>query len=95
MNAEYTKVTRPDPSSESGTYTDHTLSKEVVFCCERFKEFSKKFPTWSYEKGKFTIVDEITYEGQSQTIIEFCPFCGERIKYFEVRPDGKKIRRKK
>lgn len=95
MDAEYTKVTRPDPNSESGTYIDHTLGKDVVFCCERFKEFSKKFPAWSYEKGKFTIVDEITYEGQSQTAIDFCPFCGEQIKYFEIKPDGKKIRRKK
>ncbi|MFY9300037.1 MAG: hypothetical protein WAO91_02445 [Candidatus Nitrosotenuis sp.] len=95
MDVEYTKSTRQDPSSESGTYADCVISKSTIPCCEGFGEFSKKFPSWSYEKGKFTIVDEITYEGQTQTAIDFCPFCGERIKYFEIKPDGKKVRRKK
>lgn len=90
MIAEYTKITRPEPDSQSGFYTDHTLSRDTVYCCDKFKEYSKKFPSWSYEKGRFTIVDEITYGGNSQTPIDFCPFCGEKIKYKEIKSKEKK-----
>ena len=87
---EYTKSTRPDPNSSSGSYTDHVLNKDVILCCDKFKEYSKKFPSWSYEKGRFTIVDEITYEGNSQTPIDFCPFCGEKMKYKEIKSKKEK-----
>lgn len=85
MEAEYTKIVRQDPNSESSTYTDHVLSKDIIFCCDNFKTYSKKFPSWSYEKGRFTIVDKITYDGHSQISIDFCPFCGEKIKYKELK----------
>lgn len=85
MDAHYTKTTRPDPNSESGTYSDCALVKGVEFCCDKFKEFSKKFPSWSYEHGRFTIVDQITYDGQTSTAINYCPFCGKKIKYKEIK----------
>ncbi len=90
MIAEYTKISRPEPDSQSGFYIDHTLNRDTVYCCDKFKEYSKRFPSWSYEKGRFTIVDEITYEGHSQTQIDFCPFCGEKIKYKEIKSKQKK-----
>lgn len=85
MDAEYTKTTRPDPSSESGVYTDHTLSRNTTYCCEKFQTYCKKFPSWSYEIGRFTIVDSITYDGNKQTPIDYCPFCGKRIKYRHLK----------
>ncbi|MBI5697521.1 MAG: hypothetical protein HZC29_03295 [Thaumarchaeota archaeon] len=86
MDAHYTKITRPDPSSEGKTYSDHTLLKDTTYCCESFKEFCKKFPSWSYESGRFTIIDSITYDSNTQTQINYCPFCGEKIKYKEIKP---------
>lgn len=85
MNAEFTKITRPDPSSEGGVYSDCTLVKDTLYCCDIFKEFCRRFPSWSYEKGKFTIVDEINYDSNTQTPINYCPFCGEKIKYKELK----------
>lgn len=91
MIAQYSKTVRPDPDSESGSYTDNVLERNTTFCCERFSEYCKKFPSWSYEKGRFTIVDSITYEGSSQTGIDYCPFCGERIRYKQNKePKGKR-----
>lgn len=87
---EYTKITRPDPDSPSGSYIDHILTQDVALCCDKFKEYSKRFPSWSYEKGRFTVVNEITYEGHSQIQIDYCPFCGEKIKYKEIKSKQKK-----
>jgi hypothetical protein len=85
MEACYTKTTRQDPNSQSGVYADYTLSRNAVYCCEKFKLYCKKFPSWSYEIGRFTIVDSITYEGSEQTPIDYCPFCGKRIKYIHLK----------
>jgi len=86
MLAEFTKTIRPDPSSEGKTYSDHTLLKDTKYCCDAFKDFCKKFPSWSYESGRFTIIDSITYDSNTQTPIFYCPFCGEKIKYKEIKP---------
>lgn len=88
MEAEYTKTTRPDP--DSGVYTDYTLSRNTIYCCEKFQAHCKKFPSWSYEVGKFTIVDSITYDGNGQIPIDYCPFCGKRIKYRQRKDQPKK-----
>lgn len=85
MKAEFTKITRPDPSSEGKSYSDYSLLKDVEYCCDAFREFCKKFPSWSYEKGRFTIVNQITYDENTQTEINYCPFCGEKIKYKEIK----------
>ena len=89
---QYTKITRQDPDSASGSYVDHVLSKDAVLCCDKFREYSKKFPSWDYGKGKFTTVDEITYDGHSQTPIDFCPFCGEKMKYKEIKLKNKNVK---
>ncbi|MEM2161037.1 MAG: hypothetical protein QXN55_08800 [Candidatus Nitrosotenuis sp.] len=85
MDALYTKITRPDPDSNDKSYTDHTLSKDTQYCCDAFKSFCKKFPSWSYQAGKFTIVDTISYDNTTQIPISYCPFCGEKIKYKEIK----------
>lgn len=85
LDAHYTKITRPDPDSQEKTYSDHTLLKETQYCCESFKEFCKKFPSWDYQLGRFTIVNEITYDSNKQISISYCPFCGEKIKYKEIK----------
>jgi len=81
MDARYTATTRPDPSSIDKTYTDHVLLKNTAYCCDVFADFCKKFPSWDYTTGKFTIIDSITYDSNTQTPISYCPFCGEKIKY--------------
>jgi len=93
MDATYTSTVRRDPDSESGTYTDNVLDRNAVFCCEMLKEYSRKFPAWNYEKGRFTIIDSITYDGNTQVQIDFCPFCGERINYKQVKPQDKSAKR--
>lgn len=85
MEANYTKITRPDPDSENTEYTDHTLDRNTTYCCEQFKVHCKKFPSWSYEKGRFTIIDSITYDGNTQIPIDYCPFCGEKIAYRQIK----------
>ena len=81
MLASFKKEKLQDPEKEGETYTNYLLLRETQFCCEKFKEHCKKFTVWSYEIGKFSIVDEITYEGHSVSPIDFCPFCGEKIEY--------------
>ena len=81
MRAIYKKETLQDPEREGATYTNHTLLRETEFCCDKFKEYCKKFPGWSHEQGKFSIVKEITYEGHLVIPIDFCPFCGQKIEY--------------
>ena len=94
MKALYKKETLQDPEKEGETYTNHSLSRETEFCCDKFKEYCKKFTGWSYEHGKFSIVDQITYEGHSISTIDFCPFCGEKIEY-EDKDLPKKTRKRK
>jgi hypothetical protein len=81
LDAFYTKTTRPDPEDPKKSYTDHTLSKATKFCCESFQNHNKKFPSWNYTTGKFTIIDSISYESTTQIPINYCPFCGKKIKY--------------
>ena len=94
MKAIYKKEIVKDPESENNTYSNFTLKRDSEFCCEKFKNFCKKFTVWSYDQGKFSIVDQITYEGHSTQSIDFCPFCGEKIEY-EDENGTQKIRKKK
>jgi len=94
MKALFKKETLKDPESDNNTYSNFTLKRDTIFCCETFKKYCKKFTVWSYEQGKFTIVDQITYEGHSVQSIDFCPFCGEKIDY-EDENAPQKVKRKK
>ena len=94
MKALFKKETLQDPESKNNTYSNFTLKRDIVFCCETFKKYCKKFTVWNYEQGKFAIVDQITYEGHSVQSIDFCPFCGEKIDY-EDENAPKKVNRKK
>jgi len=94
MRAIYKKETHEDPESENNIYSNFTLNRDTQFCCEQFKTLCKKFTVWSYEQGKFAIVNKITYEGHSVQSIDFCPFCGEKIEY-EDESNPKKIKKKK
>ncbi len=95
MRALYKKETLQDPEKEGQTYTNHTLLRETEFCCDKFKEYCKKFTGWSYDLGKFSIVDQITYERHSVSTIDFCPFCGEKIEYEDKDSPKKKRKQKK
>ena len=81
MKASYKKETIPDPESNNDTYTNFILKRDTNFCCEKFKNYCKKFTVWNYDQGKFAIVDQITYDNHSVQSIDFCPFCGEKIEY--------------
>jgi len=83
MKALFKKETRIDPESDHNTYSNFMLNRNTNFCCEKFKNYCKKFTVWSYEQGKFAIVDQISYENHSVQSIDFCPFCGEKIEYEE------------
>lgn len=93
VKAIYKKDTLKDPESENNTYSNFTLKRNTEFCCEKFKNYCKKFTVWNYKSGAFSIVDQITYEGHSVQSIDFCPFCGEKISY-EDENIPKKIKRK-
>lgn len=94
MKALFKKETLIDPESKNKTYLNCTLKRDTEFCCEEFKKYCKKFTVWSYEQGKFAIVDQITYDGHSVIAIDFCPFCGEKIDY-EDENSPKKIKIKR
>jgi hypothetical protein len=79
VRASYKAEKLQDPQSTNETYLNYVLKRDVKFCCEKFKNHCKKFTVWNYDEGKFTIVDQITYEGHSVQTIDFCPFCGEQI----------------
>ncbi|MBA0908358.1 MAG: hypothetical protein H0Z55_03145 [Nitrosarchaeum sp.] len=94
MKAIYEKETIKDPESENDSYSNFTLKRETVFCCEQFKMYCKKFTVWNYKQGKFGIVDQINYDGHSVRSIDFCPFCGEKIDYLDENTP-EKVKRKK
>ncbi len=83
MKAIYKKETLQDPEYENNSYLNYILKHETKFCCEKFKNYCKKFTGWNYEQGTFSIIDQITYDGQSAISIDFCPFCGEKIEYVD------------
>lgn len=83
MKAIFKKEIIQDPQALEKTYENYTLAKRSEFCCNNFKSYCKKFSVWDYSKGKFAIVDKISYEGHSTLTIDFCPFCGEKIEYQE------------
>lgn len=83
MKAIFKKELLQDPQDKERNYENYSLEKKTKFCCEKLKSHCKKFTGWDYNKGKFAIVDKITYEGHSTTTIDFCPFCGEIIEYQE------------
>lgn len=94
MKALYKKETLKDPESENHVYLNFTLKRDTEFCCEKFKRYCKKFTVWSYDQGKFAIVDQITYDKHSVQSIDFCPFCGGKI-YYEDENAPQKVKRKK
>lgn len=94
MRALYEKETLQDPEKEGAIYTNYSLLNQTEFCCEEFKDHCKKFTAWSYDHGKFSIVNQITYEKHSVILINFCPFCGEKIEYEDI-DSPKKLRKKK
>ena len=93
MKAIYKKQILQDSNNAENNYENFILTKDTEFCCEPLQSFSKKFTVWDYDKGKFAIVNEITYEGHSTTAIDFCPFCGEKIEYLNT-DSSKKARSK-
>lgn len=82
MKAFYRKETLHD--QERG-YDNFILNKDVKFCCDLLKSYCKKFSGWDYNKGKFVIISEITYDGHSTLEINFCPFCGDSIEYNNIK----------
>ncbi len=94
MKVRCTKEILQDPQDIHKNYENFILTKNTEFCCEKFKAYCKKFTGWDYNKGKFTIVDEITYEGNSTIPIIFCPFCGEKIEYEDIENPKKKTSKK-
>jgi len=91
MKAMYNKETLPDPQDSNNTYENFILDRKTEFCCEEFRSYCKKFTGWDYNKGKFVMVDKITYEGNSTIAINFCPFCGQKIEY-EIIKTAKKVK---
>ena len=89
MKASFKKETLPDPKDAGGSYENFILERNVEFCCNNFKAYCKKFTCWDYEKGKFSIIDNITYDGNSTIVIDFCPFCGEKIEYHNEAKSNK------
>jgi hypothetical protein len=83
MKAIFSKEILQEPQDLEKSYENYTLTKNSDFCCDKFKSYCKKFTVWDYNKGKFAIVDEISYDGHSTLAIDFCPFCGEKIEYQE------------
>lgn len=65
-------------------YENFILNKSTKFCCDKLKSYCKKFTGWDYNKGRFVIINKITYEGNSTVEINFCPFCGEKIDYKDI-----------
>jgi len=94
MKVRCTKEILQDPQDIHKNYENFILTKNTEFCCEKFKAYCKKFTGWDYNKGKFIIVDEITYEGNSTIPIIFCPFCGEKIEYEDIENTKKKNSKK-
>ena len=94
MKAIYKKETLQDPEKKGGTYTNYLLLRDTKFCCEKFQEHCKKFNAWSYDHGKFSIVDQISYENHSVITIEYCPFCGEKIEYGDKNSPKKTYNKK-
>lgn len=92
MRAVYKKHTLPDPQTDGKTYTDYQLLHSVEFCCDDLRNYFKS-SGWNHEKGKFVIVDQISYEGHSVRSIDFCPFCGEKIEYEDEDKTDKKHQR--
>lgn len=94
MRAVYRKQQLPDPQKEGETYVNYELRRDAEFCCDDFKNYCKKSIGWSYERGRFVVVDQISYEGHSVLSISFCPFCGERIEYQDEEAPLKKRKTK-
>jgi len=90
LKTNYSKEILQDPQDAKKSYENFILSKYTEFCCDGFKSYCKKFAGWDYSKGKFVIVNEITYEGNSTIPITFCPFCGEKIEYENAENPKKK-----
>ncbi len=88
MKVECTKTSIMN--AESNEVIEYLLKMTSVFCCEKFKEFHKKFNCWLYDNGRFAIVDEISYDSHSLTPIFHCPFCGEEIEYEDTTPSKRK-----
>jgi len=95
MNAVYKKRELPDPVYEGKTYINYELNRNTEFCCDDLKTYYKQSSGWSYDYGKFSIVDQISYEGHTVKTIDYCPFCGEKIEYEDVDSPKKTRKRKK
>jgi hypothetical protein len=58
------------------SFTQFKPVNELNFCCEKFNRYVSSMDVWDRTIGKLCVVNN-----NSLVPIDFCPFCGEGIKY--------------
>jgi len=61
------------------SFTELKIAHEDEFCCEKLAKYTSSVKSWNGKIGKFCIVEKENF-----VPIDYCPFCGEKIKYISV-----------
>ena len=58
------------------TFTEFKSANDLNYCCKKFKNYVATMDVWDRKIGKLCVINNDSF-----VPIDFCPFCGEEIKY--------------
>jgi len=70
---------------ELATFDEFQLDEDLEFCCYRLRIMDSKSPLWDKKSAKFCWADVMSQDDIVYYPIDFCPFCGERFEYVEIK----------
>ena len=70
---------------ELASFDEFRLDEDLEFCCYRLRIMNSKTPLWDKKSGRFCWTDMLSGDDVVYYPIDFCPFCGERFEYIEVK----------
>lgn len=81
------KFKRQTQNYEFATFDECTLNEDLEFCCYRLRIMDSELSLFNRKSGKFCWVDSKSHDDNDVIYypIDFCPFCGERFEYTEVK----------
>ena len=82
MDIKFQKQTQ---NYEFATFDEYKINEDLEFCCYRLRILDSELSLFNKKSGKFCWVDSKSTDDILHYPIDFCPFCGERFEYTEIK----------
>ena len=82
MDVKFQKQTQ---NYEFASFDEYAIIEDLEFCCYRFRILDSELSLFNKKSAKFCWIDSKSHDDIVYYPIDFCPFCGERFEYIEVK----------